>query len=63
MKKSNRDITLADRRAFMCLPMKQRREIMECGANELSEYYNSCNGWKLGEDLEVIEKTQEESHD
>lgn len=41
-----KDLTLEDRRAFLNLPLAQRRLILEKQANELAKYYQEENELK-----------------
>lgn len=48
-------LSLADRKAFMKLPLEERRRIMAKQAEELAEHYNSDNEWREVEGGDIIE--------
>jgi hypothetical protein len=44
-----------ERRAFMRLPVEQRREILEKQAQDLAKHYNENNEWKENDDTDFID--------
>ena len=48
-------LSLRERRAFMRLPIEQRREIMEKQAKELTEHYTHDAEWKDIEGGDIVD--------
>lgn len=49
-------LSLKQRRAFMKLPLEERRRILARQAKELAKYYNSDTAWKEGEGADFIDE-------